>query len=403
MNKTAKLILEDGTIFTGISFGAPTSTAGEVVFATGMVGYDLSLTDPSYAGQILTFTYPLIGNWGVPPKEFLESSKIHVKGLIISDLTTTPSHWQKAKTLDTWLKEENIPGIYGIDTRVLTQKLRQKGVMLGKIVAQDKDVDFWDPNTENLVQRVSPKQIRVWKPSSGWQAREGSRQRAPHLFLESELDNGIVNNQKRLGSTDGKETTDRTRVNVALLNCGAKQNIARCLTARGATVYDLPWDYDPFENNLRLDGLFISNGPGDPKMADKSIKIIKKSLTKKIPTFGICLGNQLLALAAGGNTYKLKFGHRAQNQPTIEVDSGRCFITTQNHGFAVDEKKLPKGFKRWFFNANDNTNEGIIHEKLPFFSVQFHPEAAPGPTDTEWLFDFFLEKIEESKTIIHNS
>lgn len=350
----AQLILEDGTIFEGTSFGAAKSQTGEVVFATGMVGYDLSLTDPSYAGQILTFTYPLIGNWGVPSFEFLESSKIHVSGLVISDLTTHTSHWQSTKTLDRWLKDEHISGIYGIDTRALTQKLREKGVMIGKIVVGTKDVKITDPNLRNLVAEVSPKKVTIHRPST--------------------IDH-------------------RPSTNIGLLNCGAKQNIIRCLVNRGATVYELPWNYDPFENGLKLDGLVISNGPGDPKMAKESIEIIKKALAKKLPTFGICLGNQLLALAAGGDTYKLKFGHRAQNQPTIQVGTKRCYITTQNHGFAVDEKKIPKGFKRWFYNANDNTNEGIIHETLPFFSVQFHPEASPGPKDTEWLFDYFLERL----------
>ena len=353
----AKLVLKNGMIFEGTGFGAPKSQAGEVVFATGMVGYDLSLTDPSYKGQILTFTYPQIGNWGVPKQQYLESSKIHVAGVIISDLTTHPSHWQSTKTLDTWLKEEGIPAIFGIDTRMLTQKLRENGVMLGKIVIDGKDVKISDPNRRNLVAEVSPKEVKIHKSK-------------------------IINHKS---------------LSIGLLNCGAKQNIIRCLTARGAKVYELPWDYDPFKMNLELDGLVISNGPGDPKMADKSIAIIKKSLSKKLPTFGICLGNQLLALAAGGDTYKLKFGHRAQNQPTILQGSKKCYITTQNHGFCVDEKKLPKGFRRWFYNANDNTNEGIHHESLPFFSVQFHPEASPGPKDTEWLFDYFLKAVKKTK------
>ena len=350
--QTSLLVLEDGTIFEGKAFGANNSTAGEVVFATGMVGYDLSLTDPSYRGQILTFTYPLIGNWGVPPKDHWESERIQAAGLVISDLATAPSHWQSERTLDKWLKDEGIPGIYDIDTRRLTQKLREKGVMLGKIVTDNKDVKIYNPNLTNLVAEVSPQKVTIHQGSAN-------------------------------------------SVKIGLLNCGAKRNIMRNLIARGATVYELPWDYDPFENNLPIDGLIISNGPGDPKMADKSIAIIQKSLKKKLPTFGICLGNQLLALAAGGNTFKLKFGHRAQNQPTIQVGTKRCYITTQNHGFAVDEKKLPDGFKRWFFNANDNTNEGMIHEKLPFSSIQFHPEANPGPKDTEFLFDYFLHEVKK--------
>ncbi|MEK7581241.1 MAG: glutamine-hydrolyzing carbamoyl-phosphate synthase small subunit [Patescibacteria group bacterium] len=350
----AKLILEDGTIFQGEARGYKSSTSGEVVFTTGMVGYDLSLTDPSFRGQILTFTYPLIGNWGVPPKKFWESEKIHTKGIIIGDLTDKPDHWQSEKTLEQWLIENKVPTIVNIDTRALTQKLRDHGVMLGKIVVDGKDIEFDDPNRRNLVAEVSLAKVRVHNPNG-----KGPK--------------------------------------IALLNCGAKRNIVNCLTKRGATVYELPWNYDPFANNLKFDGLVISNGPGDPKMATDTINIIRKALDKKLPTFGICLGNQLLALAAGGDTYKLKFGHRSQNQPTLQVGTKRCYITTQNHGYAVNEKKLPKGFKPWFINANDNTNEGIIHEKLPFFSVQFHPEAAPGPTDTEFLFDFFLNKVKKNK------
>ncbi len=350
-----KLVLEDGSVFAGKSFGANQSVAGEVVFATGMVGYDLSLSDPSYKGQLLCFTYPLIGNWGVPKEKYLESAKIQVTGLIIADLCAKPSHFQLTSTLESWLKKENIPGIYDVDTRKLTKKLREKGVMLGKFVNSQNEVEFYDPNEENLVAQVSPEKIEIHFP------------------------------QKSAG------------IKIGLLNCGAKENIKRNLLKRGITVYELPWDMDPFVEKLPIDGLIISNGPGDPKKAGRSIGIIKKSLEKKLPTFGVCLGNQLLALAAGGDTYKLKFGHRAQNQPTIQQGTKRCYITTQNHGFAVDEKKMPKGFKRWFYNANDNTNEGIIHESLPFFSVQFHPEAAPGPTDTEFLFDYFLNEVRKTK------
>lgn len=355
----AELILEDGTTYIGEARGYRRSTSGEVVFTTGMTGYDLAITDPSFAGQILAFTYPLIGNWGVPPKNTWESDKVHPTGLIISDLAQAPNHWQSTQTLEDWLTQYKVPAIIGIDTRALTQKLRNKGTMLGKIEIEGEKVDFNDPNTRNLVAEVSPKAPKIHNPKP---------------------------------PTAGKNTPT-----IALLNCGAKRNIAACLTKRGAKVIEIPWNYDPFTNNLKFDGLMISNGPGDPKMAKESIAIIKKTLDRKIPTFGICLGNQLLALAAGGDTYKLKFGHRAQNQPTIQVGTNRCYITTQNHGFAVDNNKLPNGFKPWFINANDNTNEGIIHEKLPFFSVQFHPESFPGPTDTQWLFDHFLEVVHKNE------
>lgn len=352
--KNARLILKDGTVFEGKPAGYKKSTAGEVVFATGMVGYEQSLTDPSYAGQILTFTYPLIGNWGVPEQKYWESKKIQVQAVVISDLTKNPNHHLSMQNLEKWLVSQKIPAIVGVDTRKLTQRLRERGVMLGKILIGDSDIDFWDPLETNLVAKVSPEKLTIHKP--------------------------IVK-------------TIYSGIKIGLLNCGAKETIKRNLLSRGATVFELPWNLDPFANNLKIDGLVISNGPGDPKTAKDSITIVKKSLEKKIPTFGICLGNQLLGLAAGGATYKLKFGHRSQNQPTIQIGTKRCYITTQNHSFALRDNKLPTGFTRWFYNANDNTNEGIIHEKLPFFSVQFHPEATPGPLDTEFLFDFFMEKF----------
>jgi len=348
---TAKLILEDGSVFEGESFGAPTNTTGEVVFATGMVGYPESLTDPSYLGQILILTYPLIGNYGVPDKKYWESDSIKVSGLIVSNYIDTPSHIQSKMTLGDWLKQEKIPALEISDTRALTQKIRIKGAMLGKMIF-DRDIKFYDPNKENLVARVSIKKASDYTPRVGYV--------------------------------------------VIFIDCGAKKNIERSLIKRGVQVVTVPWNYDPFLNNIvKFDGIVISNGPGDPKMADKTIQTIKKAINQKIPILGICLGHQLLALAAGGNTHKLKFGHRSQNQPCILQDTNRCFITTQNHGFAVS--KLPYGFKSWFVNANDNSNEGMIHEKLPFMSVQFHPEANPGPMDTEWIFDFFLEKLKSPK------
>lgn len=356
-----KLILEDGSEFEGQSFGSNKSMAGEVVFSTGMTGYPESLTDPSYKGQILILTYPLIGNYGVPDKEYWESDGIKVCGLIVSNYIDTPSHFQSQMSLSAWLKKENIPALEITDTRFLTQKIRAKGTMLGKIIVDNHeasrrvDIDFYNPDRENLVATVSTKKIQY------------------------------LNISRKKAKT------------VLLIDCGAKKNIERCFLKRGVGVIVVPWDFDPTLRShleggkLKFDGILISNGPGDPKMADKTILNIKKVLKNKIPILGLCLGNQLLALAAGGDTRKLKFGHRSQNQPCIIEGSKRCYITTQNHGFEV--YKIPKGFRTWFTNANDGSNEGIIHEKLPFMSVQFHPEANPGPLDTEWIFDYFLEKL----------
>jgi carbamoyl-phosphate synthase small subunit len=342
-----KLIFKDGTKILGKSFGANNAVAGEVVFATGMMGYPESLTDPSYKGQILVLTYPLIGNYGIPDKKFWESERIMVSGLIVSTYNDSPSHFQSKRTLAQWFKDENVPLLEIKDTRFLTQKIRENGTMLGKIVFK-KDIPYFDPNKENLVDKVSIKEP---------------------IFLDNK----------------GLKT-------VLLIDCGVKNNIQKLLIKRKVNIITVPWDFDPFEKNFKkFDGILISNGPGDPKVVKKTIKTIKKAMRKKIPTMGICLGNQILALAAGGDTKKLKYGHRSQNQPCKMVDSKRCYITTQNHGFAVS--KIPSGFKPWFINANDNTNEGIIHKNLPFMSVQFHPEATPGPKDAEWIFDYFLKKL----------
>ncbi|MEQ1849678.1 MAG: glutamine-hydrolyzing carbamoyl-phosphate synthase small subunit [Candidatus Peribacteraceae bacterium] len=369
----ATLILQDGTTFVGQSFGAAVDTDGEVVFSTGMVGYPESMTDPSFRGQILTFTFPLIGNYGVPSEEKnhwgfsknLESEAIHVRGVIVSTESRDYSHHKAVSSLHNWMEHHKIPGISGIDTRALTKKLRETGVMLGRIVQDDQKAgsgervagSIPDPNLLNLVAEVSCKEVVTYEP-------------------EGEV-----------------------RATVLAYDCGTKRNIFRSWLKLGVRVHRVPWDFDFASSDLQFDGLFLSNGPGDPKMCTKTIEQVKKAIEKKIPTFGICLGNQLLALAIGGDTYKLKYGHRGVNQPCIEwkdgVKTDHCIITSQNHGFAVDEKRLPEGWHVWFTNANDGSVEGIRHSSGLFSSVQFHPEATPGPEDAGYLFDEFLTVLKK--------
>ncbi|GAC1348735.1 MAG: glutamine-hydrolyzing carbamoyl-phosphate synthase small subunit [Ktedonobacteraceae bacterium] len=348
--KRGTLLLEDGTRFEGTSFGYEGAIAGEVVFSTSMVGYPEALTDASFAGQLLIMTYPILGNYGVPAQSWWEDDAIHVAGLIVSNYVATPSHAQSTMNLGTWLQQQRIPALEIKDTRLLTQHIRTHGTLLGKIVF-DADIPFHDPNRDNLVARVSLQRVRA----------EGT------------------------GATT-----------IVLIDCGAKRNIVRSLLARNVRVITVPWNYDLFAptNNLAFDGILVSNGPGDPRMADRTIRTLRTALERKIPVLGICLGHQLLALAAGGNTYKMKFGHRSQNQPCLLHGTKRCYITTQNHSFAVGD--LPPAFSPWFVNANDGSNEGMQHREHAFFSVQFHPEAAPGPMDTEWIFDYFLARVRSS-------
>ncbi len=378
LKKNAKLVLEDGSVFYGYSFAAEKSVAGEAVFSTGMVGYPESLTDPSYEGQILCLTYPLIGNYGVPsdekdsyglPKNF-ESSRVHIRGLVVSDYSFEYSHWNAKKSLAEWLKESNVPAIFGVDTRALTKKLREKGTMLGKIVVNGKDIEFYDPNVIDIVKEVAIKE--------------------PIFFDAEKKISAIIKDNDSVKKTNNSAGKAKNKT-VVLIDCGAKNNIIRNLLSRNLNVIMVPYDYDFFK--FELDGIAISNGPGDPKMCKKAIENIRKAISGNFPIFGICLGNQLLALAAGANTYKLKYGHRSQNQPCLMEGTKRCFITTQNHGFAVDVKTLPSDWEPLFTNINDYTNEGIRHKKKKIFSSQFHPEATPGPVDTEFLFDDFAKNI----------
>lgn len=352
-NNAGILELEDGSQFRGHVFGALQPIAGEVVFNTGMVGYPETLTDPSYQGQILSCTYPLIGNYGVPKShisqglpDVFESGKIHVRGLVVGDYSFEYSHWQAEKSLNTWLKEHEVVGLYGIDTRRLTKTLRQHGSMLGKISVEGVTVEFDDPNQSNLVQLVSVKEPLVYG-----------------------------NGQKK----------------VVLIDCGGKFNIIRSLVGRGVQVKRVPWDYDFLSEDF--DGVMISNGPGDPQMCQPTVALVRKLLEGNRPVFGICLGHQILSLAAGAETYKMKFGHRSQNQPCRELGTQRCYITSQNHGFAVRPNGLSSEWTPWFINANDGSNEGIRHQTKPFMSVQFHPEATPGPMDTSHLFDRFIDLL----------
>ncbi len=350
----AKLILEDGSIFQGYFFGSKRAVTGEVVFNTGMVGYPESLTDPSYHGQILVLTYPLIGNYGVPGYEiedgllkYFQSDKIRVQGLVIADNCDAYSHWNAKKSLSEWLKEYDIPGLYGIDTRRLTKKLREEGTMLGKIIFNKDGMAFQDPNKRNLVAEVSIEEPIVYK---------------------------------------------KGRLKVVVVDCGVKNNILRAFLKRNITIIRVPWDYD--FSKEKMNGVVISNGPGDPQQCDATIDNVKRMLSKNIPILGICFGSQILGLAAGASTYKLKYGHRSHNQPCIEAGTKRCYITSQNHGYAVDSDTLPEDWRVWFVNNNDKTNEGVIHISKPFFGTQFHPEASPGPDDTEFLFDVFLRGMQ---------
>ncbi len=354
-----RLILEDGSEHTGRLFGAVRPAAGEVVFNTAMTGYPESLSDPSYTGQILVITYPLVGNYGVPEPKIengvcanYESEAVRVAGLVIADYSGRHSHWAARAGLGDWLAAHGVPGLSGVDTRALTQRLRTHGALLGRIVPEgDAAVGPWrDPNREDLVAQVSTRSVQI--------------------------------------HGDGRRR-------IVLLDCGVKHNILRCLLRRDATVVRVPWDHD--FTAMDFDGLVVSNGPGDPARCAAAVAHLRAVLAAGRPVFGICLGHQLLALAAGARTYKLAFGHRGHNQPVGRPGTPRAFITSQNHGFAVDPAGLDDRWEPLYVNLNDGTNEGLRHRTRPFFSVQFHPEASGGPTDTEFLFDDFMDLVRHGR------
>ena len=355
--KKVTLVLSDGTRFHGKSFGYEKPVAGEVVFNTAMMGYPESLTDPSYAGQLLTFTFPLVGNYGVPPftleanklPSFMESDKIYVAAMICADYSEEYSHWNAVESLSDWLKREHVPGITGVDTRELTKVLREHGVMMGKILFDDdEEVPEADYEGVNFVDKVSCKEIIRYNEGTGKK--------------------------------------------VVLVDCGVKANIIRCLIERGVEVVRVPWNYD--YTGMDFDGLFLGNGPGDPDMCQEAVDVIKKQMSmSRKPICGICMGNQLLSKAAGATIYKLKYGHRSHNQPVRLVGTDKCYITSQNHGYAVDGKTLGSEWSELFVNMNDGSNEGIRHKTNPWFTSQFHPEACSGPVDTMFMFDKFIEEL----------
>ena len=356
--KNVTLVLEDGTKFHGKSFGYDAPVAGEVVFNTAMMGYPESLTDPSYAGQLMTLTYPLVGNYGVPPfsieenklATFMESDKIYASAIIVADYSEQYSHWNAVESLADWLKREHVPGITGIDTRQLTKVLREHGVMMGKIIFDDEPDNIPSAEYEgvNWVDRVSCKEIIRYNEGAGKK--------------------------------------------VVLVDCGVKNNIIRCLINRGVEVIRVPWNYD--YTAMDFDGLFLGNGPGDPDMCEEAVNIIRKQMSQsRKPICGICMGNQLLAKAGGATIYKLKYGHRSHNQPVREVGTNRCYVTSQNHGYAVDARTLGNDWRELFVNMNDGSNEGVCHKENPWFTSQFHPEACSGPIDTEFMFDRFINSL----------
>jgi len=370
--RPAILMLQDGRYFEGIGFGATKKVGGEIVFTTITgAGYNETLTDPSYHGQIVVMTHPLVGNYGVPAWEkdqfginkYFESDSIKVSGFIVNECCKNPIHYESVKTLNEFLLEEDVPGVEWVDTRALTKILREEGVQVGLLAVYNSgekpDINelreevkkVQDPNLRHLASEVSTKKVRTFIPSN-------------------------------------------PKGNVVVLDLGVKYNILRNLVNRGIKVILVPYNYNYDEiMNFNPDGVFISNGPGDPAMCKGAIEVARKLIENSIPTMGICLGNQIIALGAGGSSYKLKYGHRGGNKTVINPETRQCYITSQNHGFCVKDFE-EGGFKEFLSNIDDNSNEGLIHKNKPIFAVQFHPEASPGPLDSLYLFDKFIKLME---------
>jgi carbamoyl-phosphate synthase small subunit len=357
-----KLVLEDGTEMIGAAFGASHPVGGEVVFNTGMAGYVETLTDPSYRGQILVLTYPLVGNYGVPRPRAAQSldrpyeaDRIQVQGLVVQSYVDTYSHHAAGRSLSDWLRQENIPAVTGIDTRTLTRRLRERGTMKGWLFPKSLDVQRAKATADTVEMRDEV--FRLVAPKEPIRHAGGP-------------------------------------IRIMLVDAGAKDNLVRSLLQRGASVLRAPYHANLVELSREVDGILIGNGPGDPKDLRPLIEQVRMLFSAfKKPIFGVCLGNQILCLAAGGDTYKLPYGHRSVNQPVQDLLTRRCYVTSQNHGYAVREESLPADWEPWFVNLNDGSNEGIRSRTRPFFSVQFHPEASPGPQDCGFLFDEFLRLV----------
>lgn len=364
--EAAKLKIQNGPVFNGLSFGAPKSVSGEAVFTTSLVGYPESMTDPSYRGQIICFTQPLIGNYGVPSGtarddftllKYFESPHIQCVGIVVTDVALEYSHWTAVESLSNWCQREGVAGITGVDTRELVSYLREQGSSLARLsVGNDTSEEYYDPGLVNMVSKVTTKEPF-------------------HI---------PVKNAKH---------------HVLVVDCGAKENILRCLVSRGAEITVVPYNYPIQKVADKFDGIFISNGPGDPIYCSETVENLKQVMKSSpdLPLMGICMGHQLLSLAAGAKTLKLKYGNRAHNIPTLDLTTGKCHITSQNHGYAVDASTLPSDYREYFINLNDLSNEGMIHKEKPIFSVQFHPEAKGGPLDSSFLFDKYFQLLDQYK------